>query len=270
MNKSQITDSITSRVASLDKMIARLTESPIRKQEGHLVYSTIRGSVRYYLVRGTNDKQNKEYLTDKKRIVLMATKLYQDILLKAIEREKKQMELCLEHLRKDVVNSDVEKVLEKIAEPIRAFVIPEAETDEGYARRWQSKWKKVSPKDSNHQYKTMKGDYVRSKSEVLICDRLYSMGIPYAYEQAGFFDEINGCVIHPDFYVLNKRTKTEYIWEHCGIMDNSTYCNITLHRLKIFTENGFIQGKNLLFSYETGQTPLNIDYIELLINEYLK
>ena len=261
---------ITSRVASLDKMIARLKNSPIRKQKGHLIYTTIRGSVRYYLVKGTDCSKSREYLTDQKTIVFMATKHYQDALLQAAVREKRQLEMCPSHLQKSRANSDVENVLETIAEPIRVFVKPEVETDEGYARKWQSQWNKLIPKDSNHPYKTMKGDYVRSKSEALIADRLYALGIPYFYEQAGIFDEINGCVIHPDFYVLNKRTKKEYVWEHCGIMDNSTYCNTTLHRLKIFTENGFIQGKNLLFSYETGQTPLNIDYIELLINEYLR
>lgn len=270
VNKSQIIDSITSRVASLDKMIVRLKDSSIRKQRGHLIYTTIRGSVRYYLVKGTDSSKSREYLTDKKTLVLMATKHYQDAILQAAVREKRQLEMCLTHLQKSRTNSDVENVLETIAEPIRVFVKPEVETDEGYARRWQSKWNKLIPKDSNHPFKTMKGDYVRSKSEALIADRLFALGIPYAYEQAGFYDEINGHVIHPDFYVLNKRTLKEYVWEHCGIMDNSTYCNITLHRLKIFSEKGYIQGKNLLFSYETSQIPLNIEYIELLINEYLK
>ena len=254
----------------MNKMIARLKESPIRKQKGHLIVSTTRGVVRFYQVTGNGKTRKRSYTADTSLIEKLSTKNYEDALLQAAVREKRQLEMCLSHLQKSRANSDVENVLETIAEPIRVFVKPEVETDEGYARKWQSQWNKLIPKDCNHPYKTMKGDYVRSKSEALIADRLYALGIPYFYEQAGIFDEINGCVIHPDFYVLNKRTKKEYVWEHCGIMDNSTYCNTTLHRLKIFTENGFIQGKNLLFSYETGQTPLNIDYIELLINEYLR
>ncbi len=251
-------------------MIIRLKESPIRKQKGHLIVSTTRGIARFYYVTGNGNTRTKRYISDIAKIERLSTKQYQEAILQAAVREKKQLERCLSYLQKGNTNSDVEKVLETIAEPIRAFVKPEVETDEGFARRWQSKWGKLVQKDYGHQYKTMKGDYVRSKSEALIADRLYALGIPYAYEQLGFFDELKGNVIHPDFFVLNKRTRKEYVWEHCGIMDDSTYCNNTLHRLMIFAENGYVQGKNLLFSYETNSIPLNIDYIELLINEYFK
>lgn len=251
-------------------MIIRLKDSAIRKQRGHLVVSTTRGIARFYYVIGKGKTRTRSYISDNSKIESLSAKHYQDSLLEAAVREKKQLEICLSHLKKGKANSDVDKVLETIAEPIRAFVKPEAETDEGFARRWQSEWGKLVQKDYGHQYKTMKGDYVRSKSEALIADRLYALGIPYAYEQLGFLDELKGNVIHPDFFVLNKRTKKEYVWEHCGIMDDSTYCNNTLHRLMIFAENGYVQGKNLLFSYETNSMPLNIDYIELLINEYLR
>ncbi len=111
---------------------------------------------------------------------------------------------------------------------------------------------------------------MRSKSEALIADRLYHLGIPYVYEQAGFYDEMYSTVLHPDFKVLNKHTRIEYVWEHCGKMDDPKYCNETIHRLGVFAGQGYIQGKNLLFTYETSENPLDLEMVDSLIREFLQ
>ena len=87
----------------------------------------------------------------------------------------------------------------------------------------------------------MRGDYVGSKSEAIIADRLFANDIPYHYEVAftpegeadtsrpvfdmygrlmGYeglgTDPYDRDTLHPDFYVLNKRTRKTYYWEHLG------------------------------------------------------
>jgi len=71
----------------------------------------------------------------------------------------------------------------------------------------------------------LKKEKVRSKSEVIIADRLFINAIPYEYER-GLIVKIpktaecpeTEMVWNPDFRVLNVRTGKEYIWEHFGRM----------------------------------------------------
>ena len=103
----------------------------------------------------------------------------------------------------------------------------------------------------------------------MLADRFYLLGIPYRYEQRFVVDEMTEFYLHPDFTVLNKRTRKEYFWEHCGMIDDSKYGNDAVERLAIYSVKGYLQGKNLIFTYETKGKSLNMDYVDKLIGEYL-
>ena len=268
MNKSQLADAIKSRIVSLDSIISDLMKTNI-PDDSHLVTSKIRDKTYYYIVTGSMDSRKRSFLTDANEIEKLANKMYNDRLLDAARKEKKQLELCYKHLLKQIANSNVEDVYDSLPNQISKFVRPHKTTDKGFIASWQSKHNGITKKDNSHIHKTMKGDYVRSKSEALIADRFFSMGIPYEYEQLGLFDEIRGMILHPDFKVLNKRTKKTFIWEHCGKMDDSKYSNDCLYRLQVFSRHGYLQGKNLLFTYETNETPLDLDYVDKIIKNYL-
>ena len=62
------------------------------------------------------------------------------------------------------------------------------------------------------KYSTEKGELVRSKSELLIADMYYSLGIPYKYE-AGV--KLRGGIVrYPDFTLLRVRDRKEFYHEH--------------------------------------------------------
>ena len=62
-------------------------------------------------------------------------------------------------------------------------------SDDEYARRWQSTpYIKKEMQDDGREIYTEKGEKVRSKSEKIIADKLYSLGIPYRYECPLFFE----------------------------------------------------------------------------------
>ena len=269
MNKSQIIESISSRISFLDNLISRNNSLSANKSKSHLIVSTTRKVARYYQITGKGKSTTRTYVSDTNELKALAENTYQEKLIKAAVKEKAKLERCIRALTIRSENSDIEEVFDSLQEPIKALVKPYEETDEGYARKWQAKRKRAIRIDSSHQYKTDRGEYVRSKSEALIANRLLAKGIPYAYEYDCFFDESTGFSLHPDFTVLNKRTRKEFIWEHCGRMDDDQYCNMTLHRILVFAGCGYIQGKNLLFSYETNASPINMDYIDILINEFL-
>jgi ATP-dependent DNA helicase RecQ len=69
------------------------------------------------------------------------------------------------------------------------------------------------------RHQTLKGEYVRSKSEVIIANILYHTGIPYTYEQPLYAP--SGLAKYPDF-TIEWRGKT-YYWEHLGMLNQDDY-----------------------------------------------
>lgn len=56
-------------------------------------------------------------------------------------------------------------------------------TDEMYAEQWENEQYEVNPYYQEEKvYPTKKDEFVRSKSEVLLADMYYELGIPYRYE----------------------------------------------------------------------------------------
>ena len=114
---------------------------------------------------------------------------------------------------------------------------------------------------------TTKEEKVRSKSEVIIANMLNTKGIPYHYE---FPVKINSSLtIYPDFLCLNKRTRQEFYWEHCGMMDDSGYSRELVKRLALYAQKNIIPGKNLILTMETREQPLNTKDVERVIDALL-
>ncbi|MXY52827.1 MAG: AAA family ATPase [Gammaproteobacteria bacterium] len=70
-------------------------------------------------------------------------------------------------------------------------------------------------------HRTENGDLVRSKSEVIIADKLYSRGIDYAYEQPLRLP--SGRVRYPDFTITDYAMGITFYWEHLGLLNDPGY-----------------------------------------------
>lgn len=71
-------------------------------------------------------------------------------------------------------------------------------------------------------HRTERGDLVRSKSEVIIADKLFSCGIKeYAYEQPLTLP--NGRTYYPDFTITDHARGVTFYWEHLGLMNDLEY-----------------------------------------------
>lgn len=70
-------------------------------------------------------------------------------------------------------------------------------------------------------HRTERGDLVRSKSELIIADKLYARGIDYAYEQPLIFPD--GRVRYPDFTITDHARGITFYWEHLGLLYDPTY-----------------------------------------------
>ena len=70
-------------------------------------------------------------------------------------------------------------------------------------------------------HRTERGDLVRSKSELVIADKLHARGIDYAYEQRLVLP--NSRTRYPDFTISDYAQGVNFYWEHLGMLDDPGY-----------------------------------------------
>ena len=127
--------------------------------------------------------------------------------------------------------------------------------------RWISrKAADEKPYRENLKYRTLKGDYVRSKSELVLSNLLYSLGIEYTYGPKVI---LGGQEREADFFVVSKldRRRT-YYWEHCGMMDDPEYRRRFGEKMEAYRAEGYREGKDLIVTYEDRNSGL--DTLEML------
>ena len=104
-------------------------------------------------------------------------------------------------------------------------------------------------------YKTVDGNFVRSKSEVIISDLLSKAGISYKYEESIEYEP--GKYICPDFTLYMEDGKV-YYWEHVGMLGNEKYTNDWANKVDIYDE---YYPDQLLRTYESGAIAYDADKI---------
>ncbi len=246
---------------------------------------------------------NITYLSKSKteRIKKLSQSRYNSDFVRAAKREIAQLDKCLKALGDEKHGTaDVDEVFNHFPEVLKQYITPHPLSSEEYARKWQEgnivvKRKNIHKEDDYHKFKTIRGDYVASKSEVMIADRLLANGIPYHYEvafipetkvdknkpvydefgmiigyEAPGFDPTSRDTLHPDFYVLNKRTRKAYFWEHLGKLQDEKYCHTNLNRLIRMLDAGYKIGEDVLITHEDGANPLRTESIDDIIEKYLK
>lgn len=115
------------------------------------------------------------------------------------------------------------------------------------------------------QYKTSSGIFVRSKSETIIELMLHVHGLPYRYECALTLGEVT---LFPDFTIRHPLTGEFFYWEHFGMMDEPAYRKNALSKLQLYTNHDIFPTINLITTYETQETPLNPEYVDMLIKHF--
>ena len=163
------------------------------------------------------------------------------------------------------------------------LVKPYTIDDEEFARRWLEIPYEPNPKfPEKKDQKTANGEWVRSKSEVIIADNLKMLGIPYKYEapvkipttsEGNAYHamvEAPSSLVYPDFTCLNvRRRKLVYI-EHFGIMDSPEYRDREFFwKIRNYESAGIIQGKNFIMTFEDDDHTFNFANYRCAIEELL-
>ncbi|MDO4179144.1 MAG: helicase-related protein [Phascolarctobacterium sp.] len=111
-------------------------------------------------------------------------------------------------------------------------------------------------------HRTLDGNQVRSKSEVIICNLLYNNKISYTYEKT--LKTPSGEFMSPDF-TIELPDGTEIYWEHLGMIGQQEYSKDWIRKLDLYDKYFPDQ---LIYTYESCN--LSQDAQELLERKILK
>lgn len=112
-------------------------------------------------------------------------------------------------------------------------------------------------------HRTLKGELVRSKSEVIIANMLYEAGIEYEYEKELDLGE-DGIRI-PDFTIEDAESGLCFYWEHCGMLGDAAYNKHWQEKQALYKKHGIVEGDNLIVSKDSLKGGIDSAEIKRLI-----
>ena len=241
-------------------VIKRLHSAP----EGALRVSSANNRIQYYYRKKPSDK-NGVYIpgSNHQLVEKLAQKEYDEKVLKVLEKERKAIKAFF----KNSPAHNLEELYDTLSVARRRVVIPVAETDDMFVKKWESaEYEKKGFSEESFELLTEKGERVRSKSEMIIANMLEKENIPYRYE---YPIRLKGFgLVHPDFTVLNVRLRKEIYWEHLGMMDDPEYAEKAIRKIAAYHQSGFYSGDQLILTSETKLNPINVRQIKGIMEHF--
>ncbi len=261
----ELTELLTKRADELTDLISRCRRDMSHAPKGTLRAVMIKGKPRYYHRISKQDRSGKYLGADK---ISIARRLAQRDYLRQVMDLSEKILQAINGLLSVLAVCSPEDCYDRLSEARKILVAPIAVSDEEYAKCWQDEpysGKPFYPGDP--EYYSLKGERMRSKSEMIIANLLYSLGIPYKYECPLVLD--NGSIVHPDFTILKISTREVFILEHLGMMGVSEYACSNISRLNALIDSGFIPGVNLILTFESDTCPINTKSVETMLRAIL-
>ena len=111
-------------------------------------------------------------------------------------------------------------------------------------------------------HRTSKGHLVRSKSELVISNILFELGVEYAYERV-YDGEVDPRRVRPDFSFVTPDGDL-LLWEHLGMLDREDYRRGWEWKKGWYESNGFKAGKTLFTSEEGERGAMDTEALKKL------
>ena len=219
----------------------------------------------YYYYQGKASESEK-YLgpNDEKLIKELTQKDYLKRVLKEVKREL----TAIEKMQRIYPDTLAEDVFDQLSEGRKKHAQPINICDDEFAAKWmETPYVRKSFKKGSPEFYTLKGEKVRSKSEVIIADRLYANGIPYRYECPL---KMGKKIIHPDYSILRMSDRKTVYLEHCGKIGDPQYTEDMLTRIKDYNDAGIILGDRLFLTFESDKAPLDVSLLDSLIKTHFR
>lgn len=235
--------------------------------EGRLFIRPRRKSRSYYRIRkiktDTGWKDVAENINKNPNMVMALTE-------KKIAEE--QLRICrtnlkaLEKLIKQVHPYELDDIIEKL--PAKYFEAWKMYLEKLRQEQEHVEYIKAQSFADSHIHVTINGLLVRSKSEMIIANLLYSMGIPFNYEERFPVPYDDGKYIYPDFTIHLPDGSVIY-WEHLGMLNMKSYCERNATKLHHYQMNEVYIGKNLILTQDDKHGNCDSAFIAELIKTYI-
>lgn len=261
---NQIRKYFTQRLEELERLRDQLEAKAAAYPAGALRISQCRGNAQYYHREDASDRRGKYIRNEDKDLArILAQKGYNESLIISIEQEREAVSTFLAMLPEE----SAEEIYGTLSTERQKLVSPIRETDEMFRKRWNgAEYQGKGFSEGAPELFSARGERVRSKSEILIADYLYRNDIDYRYE---YPVRLKGWgTVYPDFLILNLRLRKELIWEHFGEMDDPDYARKAIRKIDSYRHSGYYEGKNLILTFETADSPLHTKQIQRLIEQY--
>jgi hypothetical protein len=264
--ESIINQRLTELEKSKKKVLASIGKVPKSLQDKWLEIQHRGEKVRFYQANYDLDKKqfNRVYLTkaDQPKVKLLAQQSYDQKILRSIRKEEAALVACLAKYQKMAVS--YENIYSTLDKDRQVLVTPITPTAEQKVKAWLAEpYPSMTKYAESATYLTEKGEYVRSKSELMIADRLYHAGIPYKYEcPLEFPQELHAesgktSRFYPDFTIYLPEQEKELYWEHFGLMSDADYLAHAISKLSFYQRVGLLQSGQLILTFEAQSTNLD-------------
>lgn len=256
-------------VSALNKIIESTEKRLKRKPEGNLRITTSKNRAQYYYkckgekaIKGSNN--NWRFI--KKSEMELARKLAQRDYDMAVLKNAKERVRAIESFLRRYHKTNIKDISEKLHPCRKALLDNLIISDKEYVEAWQATSYTGKGFINDAQViTTERGERVRSKSEKIIADKLYMLGIPYHYEQPLHLS--NSVTVYPDFTILKMPEREEVYLEHFGMLDEPDYMNKTLYKINSYENSGIYLGQKLFITHETSRKPLNTQNLDSMLRE---
>jgi hypothetical protein len=254
-----------SQVEMLLQEVEKRQRSYKNLEPGSLRVTKSNGCPQYHLIQPGKDKEIYIPTYEKNKIHMLAQRDYDKKAYKTLLSMDKRLKKFITGYNTDALDN----IYEIMCDTRKELVIPVAPTEAMFIEEWLEEHKgNVNTYGEATEFKTRRGEYVRSKSEKIIADYLLEQGIPYQYEPR--FEVVGSRSVFPDFVILNVRKRKTIYWEHLGRVGDMGYATRNFSKLMDYEEQGLILGDNLIITLETLERQLDIRLVEEKVNLFLK
>lgn len=267
MEKTKMKDNNSGRYDILlqDSIDALLSRTKVETTKLHNELKNLHGGTLYTKKYKSNsifveyfNGQQRSIGKNKERVHMLARRKYLSAMSKTLSSSYK----LLKQLSKELRNLNCSNNLDAITSSFEAFGL---DIDRILLSPHQRKWL-AQPYERNPAYTeelkfhTTNDVLMRTKSEVLIANRLEYYRIPYLPEKPLWFD-YDTHPKYPDFTILKPNGEI-IIWEHMGRMDKEDYFIKNSKKIVEYRQNGYSQNTNLIITFEEDiSEPGIIDHI---------
>lgn len=257
---------IRERIRELEEIVYQCSYAELEDDGSQIRISNSHGRPRYYYRANSKDRSGV-YIKDghEEEIQNIVQRNYDLDVLKKAKEELSYLRRFLAQYPKTVV----EDVYPKLNPARQLLIVPAILTMEQFVEEWESvSWepKGFRPDDESEYYNKL-GVRMKSKQETILSNQFIDRDVPQRYE---FPIRLKGIgKVHPDFMLLNKRTRKEYYWEHMGLWDDPWYRKRAIHKLIAYQRSGIYIGEQLILTFETSAYHTSMYDVDQLIDHYL-